>query len=231
MKAYPWKSWVFLSLASLLAVGVVRMLLDPTMGKPQSFNFPNEISVKGWRVSKVDALEHPEQYRADILASRRYLYQAATGGQVLTVDSRYYITRKIPAQTGELLNAFMMKRTYGGKPLPFQLSQREFSPGNYYDLFHYQQRAYLSACIDPKGFSNVSTGQLRQRQLDQRRDGLKVLNWLFSPAPLMDERCVWTQLSMPYTGNDPQPTYQQLGQFWEQWLPWWRQNYPKLLPY
>jgi cyanosortase A-associated protein len=229
LKRYPWQSWLFLSLVGFLILVISRMVLDPRMGKPQPFAYPAQIPVTGWQSSKAEPLESPDQFRAEILASQRYYYQAASGGQPLTVDSRYYVARKIPTQTKELANAFMFKKAdYLGAPLPFQITQKEFSPGNFYDLFHYQQRAYLNACIDPKGFSNVNIGQIRQRQLAQRRDWQKIVTWLASPTILIDERCVWTQVSMPYTGSDPQPAYRELGRFWAHWQPWWQQHYPKL---
>jgi cyanosortase A-associated protein len=240
-KPYPWQSWLFLALASVCTLSVVRMLLDPRMGKPLAFNFPDQIPVAGWRVSKIEALQHPDQFRPEIVDSRRYLYtpepntpnqgRASIRPESITVDSRYYATRKVPVTTNELLNPFMFNQTYGAKPLPFTITSQEFSPDNYYDLFHHQQKAYLSACIEPTGFSAVNLAQMRQRQLAQRRNPLKLVTWLFSPAPLMDERCVWTQLSIPFTGSDPQPSYKVLGQFWAGWFPWWQQNYPKLLPY
>jgi cyanosortase A-associated protein len=228
LKRYPWQSWLFLSLAGFLSLGMLRMLLDPGMGKPRPFAFPAQVPVAGWRLSQVEPLEHPEKYRADILASQRYLYHPAHGGQPLTVESRYYVARKVPTITTELANAFMFKKDYLGTKLPFTISTTEFSPGNFYDLFQHQQRAYLSACIDPRGGSSINTGQIRQRQLGQGQAWQRWATWLTSPALLVDERCIWTQVSLPYTGSDPQPAYRELGRFWAQWHPWWQQNYPKL---
>lgn len=65
----------------------------------------------------------------------------------------------------------------------------------FYGLFAYQNRSYLSACINPKGESTFTGIQFaRNRNLyDIRLD--RIVPWLFSAASLRDDRCLWVQLS------------------------------------
>ncbi len=220
------QAWILLPLFGLLSWGLVRSLIDPNMGKPQAFKFPAQVPLTGWQVVNRQAIVDPAHLRADILSSQRYQYRQGTYPLVLTAEARYVLPRKIPVETKEFLNLFLLDQKKAYQALPFKPVEQEFQPGSFYSVFTYQGRAYLSACIDPSGKSTTNSEQFRRNRLAFDLTWDKVLRWPFSSAGLLDQRCVWSQLSLPLKQAKPEPTYTLLKSAWADWFKWWQTNFP-----
>jgi cyanosortase A-associated protein len=227
LSAYPRQSWVLLSLIGIVTVGLGRMLLDPSMGKPKAFTFPQQIPVVGWQPVKAEPIQDPEQVAKQLLSSQRYLYrQIGNPNATITVENRYYVARKLPIEPQFLLNQLWFEQEYGAKPLPFKLQERQLAPQQVYVRYAYRQRAYVGTCIGPTGDTSLDPVRFRQQQMAQQ-NWSHIFVWLLTPTPLLDQRCIHTQVSMPYQGSDPQASYVALEQFLPKWLAWWRHNYPQ----
>ncbi len=225
-----WQPWILLSLFGLISFGVVRSLFDPSMGKPQTFKFPAQVPLAGWQVINHQPIADPAHLSPEIISSQRYQYQninISVRASILTLETRYFIPRKLPVDTTELLNLFLLKPKRYDQALPFKLTEQEFQPGSFYSLFTYQKRAYLSGCIDPSGRSITNLSQFRRNRLETDLVWDKVLRWPFSSAALLDQRCLWSQLSTPLEEANPEPTYTLLKIAWKDWFKWWQANYPQ----
>jgi cyanosortase A-associated protein len=223
----PWQTWILLSLLGLISLGLVRSLLDRSMGKPQAFKFPAQVPLAGWQVINNQLIADREQIRTEILSSQRYQYRKTdTSGLTLTAEARYFVPRRLPIDTKELLNVLLLDQKKVYQALPFKLTEHEFQPSSFYSQFTYQQRAYLTGCIDPSGRSTTNLSQFRRNRLDYDLVWDKILRWPFSSSALLDQRCVWSQLSMPIKVASPGSTEQILAIAWIDWIKWWQANYP-----
>lgn len=223
----PWQTWILLPLSGLISFGLVRSLIDPGMGKPQAFQFPAQVPLNGWQVISKQAIADPAHLSPNILSSQRYQYRKTGANPLtLTADARYVLPRKVSVETKEFLNLFLLDQRKVYQALPFKLVEQEFQPGNFYSLFTHQGRAYLSACIDPSGKSTTNLSQFRRNRLVHDLTWDKVLRWPFSSSGLLDQRCVWSQLSIPLKKAKPEPTYTLLKTAWADWFKWWQANFP-----
>lgn len=226
MKPFPWQTWIVAPLLGLVSFGLLRSLLDPSMGKPPPLTF-SQIPIAGWQIIKQEQIgTDPANVRPHVLANQRYLYRNQGQPQkILTVEVRHFLQRKLPVDTPQLINLFLMDKERGAT-LPLTIAEKQFSGNNYYSLFTYQQRAYLSACIDSSRNSTVNLSQFWQHRIDHDLRSQAIFSWLFGPASLIDQRCLWSQVSMPLKGAKLESVYATLISFWEEWFDWWRSHYP-----
>jgi cyanosortase A-associated protein len=227
MKPLPWKTWIVAPLLGLVSFGLLRSLVDPSMGKPTPFTFPEQVPVAGWQLINHAPILESLKLRSNVLANQRYYYRRQSDPPiVLRVEMRYFLQRKLPVDTAYLANLFLIDNEMG-TPLPFKISDRAFQADNYYSLFSYQQRAYLSACMDGTQRSTVSLAQFWQQRLDHDLRSQAIFSWLFGRASLIDQRCLWSQLSVSLQGLDTQTADAILDHFWQSWFRWWRDHYPQ----
>jgi len=97
----------------------------------------------------------------------------------------------------------------------------------FYSVFAYQQRAYLSACINPRGGSTVSQLQFMLNRYIHDLRWSRILPWLLGQGPLTDRRCLWAHLSIPLENSAPEEAYQSLETVWFSWYRWWQPRFPK----
>ncbi len=100
----------------------------------------------------------------------------------------------------------------------------------FYGVLPYQKRAYLSACISPRGESTVTAQQFVQNLRTHDLTPSRVLPWLLGQQPLLDRRCLWTLMSIPVAANADSTTldnaYKTLEVAWFSWYRWWQPNFP-----
>ncbi len=83
-----------------------------------------------------------------------------------------------------------------------------FSPKNgYYIIYEDSKQAYLTACVNSRGGSTVDSNQFMQNRYKYDLNINRVLPWLFGQDVLRDDRCLWTQLSVPLNGVSPSSIY------------------------
>ena len=104
---------------------------------------------------------------------------------------------------------------------------RQHAQLGFYGLFVYKDRAYLDACINSQGGSTFTPEQFSYNRLHYDVKFNRLLAWLFIQQQLRDNRCLWTDLSIPLNQSSPESAYAILENAWEFWQQWWRPRFPK----
>jgi hypothetical protein len=94
-------------------------------------------------------------------------------------------------------------------------------------LITHPDRMYLSACINPQGPSTVTTDQYLRTKLVTGKNLNWFLAWLGGKENLLDQRCLWSHLSLSRGSlleNQNSPKI--LQDAWKSWFEWWMFHYP-----
>ncbi len=102
----------------------------------------------------------------------------------------------------------------------------------YYGVLDHDGRAYLSACVNPRGNSTVTGPQFTQNLYSNDFQVTRIVPWLMGQTPFLDQRCLWTFMSTPLPAlaqSNPASvtaTFKTLETVWFSWKQWWQSNYP-----
>lgn len=110
----------------------------------------------------------------------------------------------------------------------------KFQPGvGHYGLVTHEGKAYLSACVNPRGLSTVTESQFTQNRYASDLQISRLIPWLLGRESLIDYRCLWTLMSVPRkdglqsgTVVSNEKAYQTLESAWFSWHQWWQANFP-----
>jgi cyanosortase A-associated protein len=195
------------------------------------FVFPEKVPLDGWQLlasrslPECKGLPHATTEPACTSANSELLvaiaqkhYQYVRNGRILDIEMRYFTS------TDGDVSHFL--RTYTSLVPSFRLRQQKRV--GFYGLLVDRQKAYLSACINPRGGSTVTIGQFKQNRYlyDVRLN--RLLPWLLGRESLRDNRCLWTHLSVSLENSSPEAAYQVLENAWFSWYEWWHLRFPKL---
>lgn len=193
-----------------------RAIVTPKAATTQpSDRLPTTVPLAGWQVVSSTTLPPiPES-----IAGQQYEYQRQR--QSVTVQLRYM------KGDGDV-NRFLFVHT------PIRQDNNrlvlKYQPRfGFYGVLPHQGRAYLSACISPRGESTVTAQQFVQNLRAYDLIPSRILPWLSGQQPLLDRRCLWTLLSTPVTAGDSvalEAAYKTLENVWFSWYRWWQPNFP-----
>ncbi len=110
----------------------------------------------------------------------------------------------------------------------------KFQPGvGHYGLVTHDGKAYLSACVNPRGNSTVTESQFTQNRYANDLQVTRIVPWLLGQESLIDYRCLWTLMSVPLKSNatadsslTADQAYKSLETAWGSWHQWWQTNFP-----
>ena len=181
---------------------LAKVVLYPTTPQQTtpSFVFPEAVPLPGWQLRKSAPLAKPngappkELELEKMVSGRRYQYQHSQDRQLLDIEMRYFL--------GTRGDVSKFLQYYASIPL-LPVERNREGVGSY-GLLVYQQRAYLSACINPQVNLN------------------RLVSWLLSQDSLGDSRCYWALLSVPLKGSSLGNAYQTLETAWFSWYRWWQ---------
>jgi cyanosortase A-associated protein len=202
----------------LLVTG--KVILLPSLDKPKinAFVFPEAVPLPQWQLSLTASLKTPAEEHLALVAQKHYRY--IENNLPLDIEMRYF---------QNLYNAdvnFLVERYTSIKSSATIV--RQSNEVGYYGLGIDQQRAYLSACINPRGGSTFTHAQFRNnRYFNDVRFG-RLLPLLKGEEPLLDKRCLWVHMSIPVKQSSPEATYQALENIWFSWYKWWQPRFPKI---
>ena len=211
--------------SSLLILG--RSLFDGSIGKPTPFVFPNQIEFTQAQ-TKLSEDQPPEDIvdTKDFFGKPRYLsgkkYKYLLDNLPIDISLRYAVGTE-----GDLFTFF--KGLTNIEISEDELRQKSIrkDPTGYYASFTYQNRAYLTACINPRGISTVTKEQFEDNASDRALDRDVVIGWLLGQKDLRDRRCLWTVMSTPITSDgDRNAINQKLEKTWISWYEWWKPRFP-----
>jgi cyanosortase A-associated protein len=196
-----------------------KSILAPSVTKYATaalFVFPANVPLEGWQplASRPTSESNSELLQA--IAQKHYRYDR--DGLVLDIEMRYFT-----GSDGDVRGFLRHYTSLVSSPI---LRQQEKI--GFYGLVADRQRAYLSACINPRGGSTVTDRQFKQNRYRYDVQLNRLLPWLLGEEPLRDNRCLWAHLSVPLEKNSPETAYQVLEDVWFSWYEWWHIRFPKL---
>ncbi|WP_373527907.1 cyanoexosortase A system-associated protein [Nostoc sp.] len=172
---------------------------------------PDSIDLNNWQLVKVKSengqkLNTPTDINAAIVRSGKD-YSYLRNDQHLELQMRYLMnTRGEPNPFLEQINTNLAKDN--------QKNIRYVKGTGYYLLYSDSKQAYLTACINPRGGSTVTSAQFMQNRYTYDLTWSRVLPWIFGKEILRDNRCIWTQLSVPLNEVADSKVYPVLESFW-----------------
>ncbi|MFB2917316.1 cyanoexosortase A system-associated protein [Aerosakkonema funiforme] len=213
---------------SLLAIafgGVVfvlgKSIFYPTVKERNiiSFDLPAAVSLPEWQRLASNPLVNQMVDNSEYIAGRKYRY--VQNGLTLDIEMRYLVKSQKDIEPFGNLEAWIQKYTAISSFRNIKPSIINAKNVGFYAMFVYEKKAYLSACINPSGGSTFTYEQFRRNRYmyDLRFD--RFFLWLLDSAKLRDERCLWTQMSVPVNNSSPQKSYEILEKAWIAWYKWW----------
>ena len=193
-----------------------KAFLTPKATETQaSYTFPGTIVLPDWQAVSSTVL----QPIPEAIAGQEYQYRRRD--QLLKVELRYM------AGDGDV-NRFLFVHTPVRQDNNRLLLKYQPTIG-FYGVLPHQGRAYLSACISPRGESTVTAQQFVQNLRTHDLTLTRILPWLSGKQPLLDRRCLWTLMSVPAANADAATldnAYKTLETAWFSWYRWWQPNFP-----
>lgn len=231
-------SWTQLRLPVLafnfLTAGFVlgKSLIDPQMGKLTPFEFEEKVPLSQWQsveTQRLKPLPEPDTEGSILKVGRFYQYRQ--NDRVLDIEMRY-VTRT-QGEVDRFIRDRFNKEKEKSQPEKETEKVLQVKEGYESDVGHYillsdTDRAYLSACINPRGETTFSQDQYKHNQDIYDTELSRVFPSLFGRAKWRDDRCLWTYMSMPLEDSSPEETYQVLEAAWWDWHEWWQPKFPKL---
>lgn len=222
MMTFKMSKWdgfrIALMAVAISGVGVV--LAQELLSKPEekaavNVTFPQTVPITNWQPLSSSALPAKSEDQSD--PGQLYYYQ--NGNEKLKIETRYQLYTDS--------NASRLLMVYEGIPPATILPKTKYKKdiGHYY-LFDYQDQAYLSACLPPKGESSVTQQQYVNNRYRYGWSISRSFLWLIGQKDLFEGRCLWTVVSMPvdlYKSADAaDQAYEKLETAWFDWFRWWR---------
>ncbi len=216
-----------LGLLAILMAGslliLLRSLIDSNIGKPTPFAFPEKIELASAKTVQSEAIIDTKEFyfRPKYLSGQNYKF--LIDNQPINVALRYAVGTEgdLPNFLKELINIDI-----GEDEIRQKIIRKD--PIGYYAMFTYQNQAYLTACINPRGISTVTKEQFDDNASDRAMDRDVIISWLLGQKDLRDRRCLWTLMSTPLTADqDSAATNQKLEKIWISWYEWWKTNFPQ----
>jgi cyanosortase A-associated protein len=213
----------------VLCGGVIAVLGNALFGNPQAsvrkpteFAFPVQVPLDGWQALDSQALAAQVIWNGEVARGWHYRYQSTT--HTLNINLKY-ITDIANSQQDLPQMLGMFTQIPSDK---IQQSTPRYNPNiGFYSLLATPKTAYLSTCINPYGGSTITRNQFQQNRFlhDVRFD--RLLPWMLGKDKLMDNRCLWTMLSLPRDRAVPDTSSQVLETVGVTWLRWWQSHFPK----
>ncbi|ERT08164.1 cyanosortase-associated family protein [Lyngbya aestuarii BL J] len=200
-------SFVILVLARVVFASSTQTLSKTTI------NLPEKVPLSEWNSTSY-TLEKPEEESLFKTPDQRYQY--IQNDLTLNIEMRY-----LPGGNVErLVEKYQLSPSF---PLVRQQENLGF-----YGLFVAEKRAYLSACINPKGISTFTRKQYSQNHSIYTLEWNRFIPWFLGQKQLRQRGCLWANLSIPLEDNSPEAAYQVLEKAWFSWYTWWSANFPSL---
>ncbi|MGK7876348.1 MAG: cyanoexosortase A system-associated protein [Xenococcaceae cyanobacterium] len=208
-----------LQLAGVLFVLGKSILYPPVKDSTVTpFVFPTTVPLPQWQLVKTGSvnsqLVKPPAYISGKYVSGKY-YRYIQNNLSLDIEMRYLVN------TNGNLKSFI--KSYTGQL--FHVLHEQKGVG-FYSMFVYQGQAYLSACINPRGYSTVTTDQFRRNSLLYDVRLARIASWLISQAEIVDNRCLWAHFSMPLNNSSKESAYETIETAWFDWYQWWSLRFP-----
>ncbi len=222
------QKWRLPSLATTwigMVFAAIYQVFVPTAGRQLLPNiaFPDRLSLNGWHTTE-----------ATSLAATRRDAPIASGSGLVQFGKQYRLhknNQQLEVQMHYVVNT-------KGEPIPFlgptnlvkdvQKNMLKLDGIGYYELKNDARLAYLTACINPRGGSTVTSAQFNHNRFNYDYTWSRVVPWVLGLEILKDNRCVWVQLSTRLDGSNYESATRILESVWAANYSTWQSQFPKL---
>jgi len=197
-------------------LGTIKVVFIPGSTQPVGeFNFPDSVNLEGWQLESSSAIATVED--SNRIAARNYQYSRNDR----SVDIQMHYIVQTEGDIRGFIKQYLKTQTLAGT-----LAVRERENIGTYQLWASGDRAYLSACINPRGETTVTGDQFRQNRNSHDLTPPRILLWLIGQQELRDFTCLWTVLSATTDPDSLEQTYSTLENVWFSWYQQWRPLFP-----
>ena len=208
----------FFGVSLVLARLTLMPKADGATQKPEN-TLQTTVPIEGWQF----ITSEPITSNQEAMFGRRYQYQ---NGQTKLEAAQFYM--RSDGNVSRYLFVHSPVKTANAK------LEVKFQPGvGHYGLVAHEGKAYLSACINPRGTSTVTESQFTQNRYASDLQISRILPWLLGQESLIDYRCLWTLMSVPLKNGanagavvSDKAAYKDLEAAWFSWHQWWQANFP-----
>ncbi|WGV28997.1 cyanoexosortase A system-associated protein [Halotia branconii] len=191
---------------TLIGIILTNIYLITTGRSLDTFVLPDSINLNSWQQVKVKSWSNqksntPTDTKAIIVRSQKD-YSYVKNNQHLELQMRYFTNTR-----GES-NPFLEQTSANQKNI------RYVKGVGYYLLYSDAKQTYLTACINPRGGSTVTSTQFMQNRYTYDLTWSRIVPWIFGKEILRDNRCIWAQLSIPLNEVADTEVYAILESFW-----------------
>ncbi|QIR39499.1 cyanoexosortase A system-associated protein [Tolypothrix sp. PCC 7910] len=213
----PFLAFTFIIGALVTAKVILRSNLDKS--KIHTFTFPEKVSLPQGQASLIAPIEtsSKKQKHPELFAQSQYQY--IKNNLPVDIEMRY-LKNLYNADVNFLIQNYTFSTSSA------TVHQKEGI--GYYGLGIEQQKAYLSACINPRGGSTFTHAQYRNNRYFKDISFERLLPLLKGEEPLLDKRCLWVYISIPVQHSSPDASYKILENIWASWYKWWQPRFPKV---
>lgn len=215
------RNWLLIIQLGIVGLVLGKLVVFPTQEQRKSHTpivFPANVPLEQWQQVETNPISDglipkSEYFIGDNIGGQSYSYVA--GDRSLEIKMRYLV------DTNGDLKSYV--KNYTGNIAPFLYEQANIGS---YAMYPYEDKIYLTSCINPQGKTSISSDRFRNNSLRHSFNLRRILAWLTSQNGIVDRRCLWAYLSMPLDGDYPQDVDPLLEEAWFDWHQWWSQNYP-----
>ena len=220
-----WRSY-FLAVASVgINAAVMYAVIIPKAGNRSvaDYEFSERLQLNHGIALEQSALGKDVIKSKDrkVIESRQR-YQYIGGETKMRLDISYFVGTRGDVET------YLQSYTDIAPEIIKAKIVKELDGVGYYALFSGRDRAYLSSCISPRSFSNVTQKQFSQYRYENDLRWQVGWDWLRGKASIRDRRCLWILLSTPTDTPNTQAAYQTLETVWKDVYQYWLSNFPPL---
>jgi cyanosortase A-associated protein len=214
---------IFTFVNVILVLG--KAIIDPADSKSalKNYNLPSEIPLEKWQFIKSENLEKKTTnhvfYGEINVPGKKYIY--VKNNEELEIYTRYL--KQANGDVSELITA---DKSIDVQKKASNLILKQKPGIGSYALFTYQQKAHLSACINPVGITTFNKEDFRAKTKQNTITINRFLPWILGSKSLVDWRCFWSHLSIPLNNEQPDIAYQKLENVWFLWHNYWIRSYP-----
>ena len=204
-----------------------KLALDPNLGKRQRnfLVFPETVPISGWQSQGSKPFIGKTTEDKQIIGKpfdRGKQYRYSQNNLPLEVETIYQLD-----SFGEYKLFLRNYSSIANAPSEQFFVTRQTPNIGSYGMYVVQNRAYLTACINPRGGSTLT-----RQEFSKNRDRYDLLSertipWLLGQQGLRDTRCLWSHFSIPLNKSSPQTAYALLEKAWISWYQWWILHYPQ----
>lgn len=196
-------TWIGIVLAAIYLITSKRLIATAIFPDTLSLNSWQQVTVKSLSQQKSDT---PITPRPEVVESGKD-YSYVKNDQMLVLQMRYVVNTR--GESNPFLQQFSKNLVKDS-----QKNVRYVKGIGYYTLYSDSKQAYLTACINPRGGSTVTSSQFMQNRYTYDLTWSRIIPWILGKEVLRDNRCIWAQLSVASKGVADSHIYSVLESVW-----------------